>query len=355
MKTSDFHFDLPRERIAQEPLADRAASRMMVMDRAMGGRHHRHASNLPEFVKQGDLLILNDTKVIPVRLFGTRTDTGGRVEVMLVEELRTGRWDAYYKASGRQKIGIRFTLADGHLQGSIVELGAGGGRVHLELEADRPIPELLALYGVMPLPPYIHRTVQDERGGLDMSRYQTVYAREPGAVAAPTAGLHLTPELMDSIRERGVEIGTVTLHVGPGTFRPVAVDDVEDHDMESERYRVPEQTAEQVRHCRQRGGRVIAVGSTSVRVLESVAQEGRVIGRGEGRTKIFIRPPYSFQVVDALLTNFHLPQSTLLMMVSAFLEQNGASSGLAVLKEAYAEAIRENYRFYSYGDCMLIL
>lgn len=361
MKTSDFFFDLPRELIAQEPLAERSASRMMVLQRSAAGtdvglRHH-YVRDLPEFLREGDLLVVNDTKVIPVRLFGTRDDTRGKVEMMLVEELKRGVWDAYYKASGRQKEGICFTLADGQIRGSILAVGQGGGRVQVSLSSERPILEILNEAGVMPLPPYIRRDLGDPRTEADRARYQAVYAKHPGAVAAPTAGLHVTEALLSTLKANGVGHCAVTLHVGPGTFRPVSAENVEDHDMESERFVVTPETADAVNECRARGGRIVAVGSTSVRVLESVVDEkGRLVS-GEGRTNIFIKPPYRFRLVDCLLTNFHLPQSTLLMMVSAFLEAGHAStgSGLAQLKQAYAEAIAERYRFYSYGDCMLIL
>jgi len=292
---------------------------------------------------------MNDTRVFPARVFGERADTGGKVELLLVEEREDGAWDAFYRGSSRPAAGTRLTLAGGELAGAVQEVAAGG-RVAVRLRGAVPLFDILERHGAPPVPPYIKRnaTAEDPRVRLDRERYQTVYARATGAVAAPTAGLHFTPALLAALAARGIRRTTVTLHVGPGTFKPVKTERPEDHVMESERYIVPEAAAASIAAARESGGRILAVGSTTVRTLETVAAaHGRVVA-AEGRSELFIRPPYRFRVVDALLTNFHLPRSTLLMMISAF-------AGRERVLAAYEEAVRERYRFYSYGDCMLIM
>jgi S-adenosylmethionine:tRNA ribosyltransferase-isomerase len=296
--------------------------------------------------------VLNDTRVIPARLYGHKVGTGGRVELLLLEELAPGAWSALCGLSRRPRPGARLELAGGTLVAEVVEWRPAGGVV-VRLQADRPLLEVLEAVGVPPLPPYIKRKVvpggaPPAAAGQDRERYQTVYAREPGAVAAPTAGLHFTRELLAELERAGIGQAMVTLHVGMGTFKPVAVEDVAAHPMEAERYTVPAATAERVNATRAAGGRVVAVGSTAVRTLETVADADGRVAPGTGRTAIYIYPPYRFRAVDGLLTNFHLPRSTLLMMVSAL-------AGHELTMAAYREAIRERYRFYSYGDCMLIL
>ena len=353
MKTSDFDYDLPPELIAQEPLPDRSASRMMVLDRQRSALAHHGVSELPDMLCAGDLLVVNDTRVIPARVFGYRADTGGRAELLLLEQLDSSsgqeQWSAFYRASGRARPGLVLELANGQLQGEISEVRSAG-RIVIALRSDSPVLEVLEREGVPPVPPYIHRDAdgRDPRVELDRQRYQTVYARVPGAVAAPTAGLHLTEGLLNDCRARGVETTFITLHVGPGTFQPVKAARVADHHMEAERYAVPQGAAAAIEKAKAQGGRVVAVGSTVVRTLETVARTDGAVAAGEGRSDIFIRPPYQFRAVDALLTNFHLPCSTLLMMVSAL-------AGVDFIRRAYAEAVAQRYRFYSYGDCMLIV
>jgi S-adenosylmethionine:tRNA ribosyltransferase-isomerase len=350
MQTSDFDYVLPPELIAQEPPAVRGSSRMMVLDRQTGALAHHRVADLPDLLQAGDLLILNDTRVFPARLLGRWADTGGAVEFLLLE--REGTSDAQWRVlvgSGRRvRSGLRAVFGDGALMADILARGEGGQAV-IGFDLREPLEPLLERFGVTPLPPYIHRAAGDDaRQPLDRARYQTVYARNVGAVAAPTAGLHLTEALLDQIRGRGVTCATVTLHVGIGTFRPVTSETVEGHRMDAERYTVPIETADAIRACRARGGRVVAVGSTSVRTLETVAAaHDGAIEACSGRSDLFIHPPFTFRVVNAMLTNFHLPRSTLLMMVSAF-------AGQARTRDAYAAAIHADYRFFSYGDCMLI-
>ena len=346
--TSDYDFHLPPELIAQQPLPERTDARMLVLDRQTGRTEHRHVRDLAEYLRAGDLLVLNNTRVIPARLYG-RKDTGGKVEVLLLEETEPDVWNAMCRASGRVREGSRFSLGNGRISAVVLD-ARPSVRVRLRLAADRPVREVLEEEGVPPLPPYIRRS----EGGpsdvrvADRERYQTVYARIPGAVAAPTAGLHFTPELLARLDGIGVGRVELTLHVGPGTFKPVGVEALEDHVMEPERYVLGEEAACRVRETRSRGSRIVAVGSTSTRVLETAADEGGIVQAGQGRTALFIHPPYRFRVVDCLLTNFHLPRSTLLMMVSAL-------AGRDRILSAYGEAVRLRYRFYSYGECMLIL
>ncbi|EMP56653.1 S-adenosylmethionine--tRNA ribosyltransferase-isomerase [Marinobacter santoriniensis NKSG1] len=338
MNVSDFYFDLPDELIARYPLKERSASRLLDLDGLTGQIHHRHFTDLPDLVQDGDLLVFNNTRVIPARLFA-RKETGGQVEI-LVERL-TGEHEflAHVRASKSPKAGQVLILEDGTRLTMVERQDA---LFRLAAPEAEPVLELLERIGHMPLPPYVDRP--DESS--DRERYQTVYAREAGAVAAPTAGLHFDEALMDRLRDRGVEIAFVTLHVGAGTFQPVRVDRIEDHVMHSEVAHVPEETVAAVERARSRGGRVIAVGTTSVRSLESASRGGRVCAfRGE--TDIFIHPGYRFQTVDALITNFHLPESTLIMLVTAF-------AGYDNVMGAYREAVKERYRFFSYGDAMFI-
>lgn len=393
MQTSDFDYCLPPELIAQAPLPERTQARMMVVRRSEGSWQHRTVADLPEYLVAGDLLVVNNTRVLPVRLFGQRADTGGRVELLLLEpsqpgaesgeprlsargleepqgplpESLTGEWVAFYRASRSARAGQQIVLADGLIRGEIMEV-TGPGRIRIRLNSERPLLQILERHGFAPLPPYIHRpyprathdaaaapepSAGSGFSGLnwaqqDREMYQTVFASRPGAVAAPTAGLHFTPALLRQLADKGVQRAEVTLHVGPGTFKPVKTESVEDHVMESEWYAVGAGCADAVARVREQGRRVVAVGTTVVRTLETVAQEqGRVVP-ASGRTTIFLAPPCAFRVVDALLTNFHLPKSTLLMLVSAL-------AGSDLIRAAYQEAIRERYRFYSYGDCMLIL
>lgn len=333
---------------------------MLVLTRATGAWEHRTVADLPRYLRAGDLLVLNNTRVFPARLLGAWSDTGGAVEFLLLETTdpsdrsdlpaapASETWRCLCGSGRRARAGQRATLAAGLVAGEVLE-AQGGGRVVVRLQSARPLADLLEAHGRVPVPPYIRRASDDARGSLDRERYQTVYAQERGAVAAPTAGLHFTPELLATLQQQGVAHAFVTLHVGPGTFQPVQTENLDEHRMESERYIVPEETAAAIAACRQRGGRVVAVGSTSVRTLETVAaaHAGRIVA-SRGRTEIFIRPPYTFHAVDALLTNFHLPRSTLLAMVSAF-------AGREHILAAYREAVSQRYRFFSYGDCMLIL
>lgn len=321
---------------------------MLVVDRREGTLTHRHVRDLPEWLRPGDLLVVNDTRVIPARLLGVKDGTGGKVELLLLEELSAGRWEALCGASRRPRPGSRLLLAGGRLSATIREWLADG-RVIVDLQPEGSVLAVLDEVGLTPLPPYIKRSpAAAGASGHDRLDYQTVFARVPGAVAAPTAGLHLTEALLARLQANGVAHAAVTLHVGVGTFRPVDAEHVEDHRMEAERFTLPEMTAAAIRDTRERGGRIVAVGSTVVRTLESVAAHEGAIRAASGRTDLFIRPPYRFQVVDAMLTNFHLPKSTLLMMVSAL-------AGTEPIRQAYRAAVESRYRFYSYGDCMLIV
>jgi S-adenosylmethionine:tRNA ribosyltransferase-isomerase len=348
MRTDDFDFNLPPELIAQEPAAQRDESRMLVVHRESGQLEHRRFHHLPEYLRAGDLMVVNDTRVIPARLFARKDGTGGKVELLMLEETEPGIWAALLRTHRRPAVGSIIYLGDSRTKATLLEDGEMG-RVLLRIESAKPFLDILEREGVTPLPPYISRKQAPEtQVEADRARYQTVFAREPGAVAAPTAGLHFTQEVLTRLEQMGVHRAAVTLHVGPGTFRPVSVEDVEDHEMESERYQVPPETAQAIEKTRTAGGRIVAVGSTSVRTLESVAREHGKVTACSGRTRLFIHPPYKFRVVDVMLTNFHLPKSTLLMMICAL-------AGKELILKAYEEAVREKYRFYSYGDCMLIL
>ncbi|HEX3532363.1 MAG TPA: tRNA preQ1(34) S-adenosylmethionine ribosyltransferase-isomerase QueA [Thermoanaerobaculia bacterium] len=342
MLTRDFDYDLPAESIAQQP-APRGESRLLVLDREGPDRHHR-VRDLPRLLHPGDLLVLNDTRVIPARLYGRRASGDGKIEILLTEKISERDWDALVKPGRRARPGTVISFEG--LTAEIIEKDPSGRH---RLRFSEPIEPHLERLGHVPLPPYIHRSKdqKDSKDTKDKELYQTVYARQPGAIAAPTAGLHFSEELLAEIRGVGVETAMVTLHVGLGTFKPVTAERVADHRMERERWEVPAATAEAIRRTRERGGRLVAVGTTVVRTLESAARDG-VVEAGSGTTELFITPGFPFQVVDALMTNFHLPQSTLLMLVSAF-------AGRERVLAAYAEAVREGYRFYSYGDAMLVL
>ncbi|MBI2190794.1 MAG: tRNA preQ1(34) S-adenosylmethionine ribosyltransferase-isomerase QueA [Planctomycetes bacterium] len=343
---SDFDYVLPPHLIAQQPLARREDARLLLLDRADGRMRHLRFHQVLEVIEPGDLLVLNDTRVLPARLYGMRS-TGGRVEALLVSQEADGCWHALLHARGRLQPGEAIHFGRGHIRSTLERRHAEGGwYLHFDDAADE-LDRKLQTLGHMPLPPYIKRRGEDDpRWSVDRERYQTVYAREPGAIAAPTAGLHFTESLLEEGRQRGVRTVCVTLHVGLGTFKPVTAEDPTRHPMHAECYEVSEAAAQAVNAVREHGRRVIAVGTTACRALETCARNGRA-EPGRGTTRLFMYPPYTFQVVDALLTNFHLPRSTLLMLVSAF-------AGRDRILHAYETAVREGYRFYSYGDAMLI-
>ena len=340
MKTSDFYYDLPQELIAQDPLEDRSGSRLLVLDRSGEGVSPHIFREIIDFLNPGDCLVINDTKVIPARLYGFKEDTGAHVEVLLLKRRENDIWETLVKPGRKLKPGARIHFGDGLLKAEIMEVVDDGNRlIHFEYEGI--FEEILDRLGEMPLPPYITHKLQDK------NRYQTVYARHEGSAAAPTAGLHFTPELLQAIEAKGVDIARVTLHVGLGTFRPVKVEDVTQHHMHSEYYQVSKEAADLINAAKDRGGRIISVGTTSTRTLESVADASGHVREAGGYTDIFIYPGYQFKCIDALITNFHLPESTLLMLVSAL-------AGKDRIMEAYAEAVRERYRFFSFGDAMFI-
>jgi S-adenosylmethionine:tRNA ribosyltransferase-isomerase len=339
---SQFDFDLPERLIAQTPLAERSESRLLVLRREDGSIRHRRFQDIVEFLQPGDVLVLNDSKVIPARLIGSKADTGAKIELLLLKQLQGDRWETLVKPAKRIKAGTKVVFGQGELVAVAEEEGeAPGGRI-FRLEYDGVLMELLNRLGQMPLPPYIKKQLDDP------DRYQTVYARHPGSAAAPTAGLHFTPELLNRIEQRGVNIAAITLHVGLGTFRPVTADRVEDHRMHAEYYEVSREAAEAVNKAKANGRRVVAVGTTSCRTLESIADDEGTVYARSGWTDIFIYPGYTFRAVDALITNFHLPKSTLVMLVSAF-------AGRELTMKSYREAVREEYRFFSFGDAMLII
>lgn len=348
MRTDEFHYVLPPELIAQQAVEPRDESRMMVLNRASGLLEHRKFKDLPEYLNASDVLVLNNTRVIPARIFGRKAESGGRVEILLLEELEPGIWDVLLRARRRPRPGARIILGKGEAFAELLQEGElGRARVRIEYNGD--FFQLLDRIGCPPLPPYIKRNSADEeQRQWDRQRYQTIYARYSGAVAAPTAGLHFTETVLQALSKKGVRLAEITLHVGLGTFRPVEVEEVEQHVMEAERYTVSPEAAETIVNARKSGGRVVAVGTTVVRALETVVDKHGVVYSGSGRTSLFIRPGHVFRAVDVLLTNFHLPRSTLLMLVCAF-------AGRERVLNAYAEAVREGYRFYSYGDCMLVL
>ncbi|HSK67780.1 MAG TPA: tRNA preQ1(34) S-adenosylmethionine ribosyltransferase-isomerase QueA [Candidatus Limnocylindria bacterium] len=341
MKTSDFDYALPRRLIAQTPIEPRDASRMLVCTREGGPVLHRAFRDLPGFLRPGDALVLNRSKVIPARLLGVKADTGIPCEVLLLRRLDNERWEALVRPGRRLREGSIVRFGDGRLSCEVQGSTSFGGRV-VRFSFEGVFEALLDELGRMPLPPYIHAQLRDK------ARYQTVYAREEGSAAAPTAGLHFTEQTLDTLRAMGVAVVTLLLHVGLGTFRPVKAEAVEDHEMHEEWYEVSEEAADALNRARAAGGRIVCVGTTAVRTLETVTDEAGRVHPGSGMTGIFITPGYRFKAADALLTNFHLPQSTLLMLVSAFM---GRENALA----AYGEAVRNEYRFFSFGDCMLIL
>lgn len=359
MLTADFDYYLPEDLIAQVPPDVRGTSRMMVLDRTKPDIEHRHIGDIIDYLRAGDLLVLNNTRVFPARILGVWEDTGGAAELLLLNCLTQEQtaadgtyactWRCLCGSGRKSRIGHTICCAEGAIKARIAERDAEGN-VIVNFACTAPLMTLLDRYGLTPVPPYIHRDVNDAQlARLDRERYQTIYAKEVGAVAAPTAGLHFTDAIFAALKAKGVRRAFVTLHVGPGTFKPVKVDRVEDHHMDPETYVVPEETAHLIAETRQQGGRVIAVGSTSVRTLETVAalHNGQIVAT-HGSSTAFIYPPYTFRAIDAMLTNFHLPQSTLIMMVSAL-------AGRERILEAYREAVQARYRFFSYGDCMLIL
>ena len=340
MKTSDFYYELPQELIAQDPLEDRSSSRLMVLNKNNGRVSHKRFSDITAFLKPGDCLVLNNTKVIPARLLGVKEDTGAAVEVFLLKRLDANTWETLVKPGKKLKPGARVVFGDGLLRCEIKEVVEEGNRI-VSFEFDGIWEEVLDRLGEMPLPPYITHKLKDK------NRYQTVYAKYEGSAAAPTAGLHFTKELLNKIEDMGVDIAYVTLHVGLGTFSPVKVDDVKEHHMHSEYYIVNKDAADKINSAKANGNRVICVGTTSCRTIESAADENGHIEPVEGDTSIFIYPGYKFKVLDCLITNFHLPESTLIMLVSAL-------AGKENVLNAYKEAVAERYRFFSFGDAMFI-
>lgn len=342
MKKQDFYYDLPKERIAQTPIEPRDHSKMMVLHRDTHEIDHKHFYDILEYLRSGDCLILNDTRVLPARLYGEKEETGAHVEFLLLNQKENDVWEVITGPGRRAKVGARFTFGNGILRAEILEVLENGNRIaRFDFEGESIFP-VLEKVGEMPLPHYITEKLEDSE------RYQTVYSKELGSAAAPTAGLHFTPEMLRKIKDKGVKIGFVTLHVGIGTFRPVKAENIEEHQMHSEHYHLPEETAQLILETKANGGRVIAVGTTSCRTLESVATFHGKICAADGWTNIFIYPGYQFKCIDGLLTNFHLPESTLIMLVSAFYDRE------EVLK-AYNIAVSEEYRFFSFGDCMLLL
>ena len=340
MKVADFNYDLPKELIAQVPIKDRDTSRLMVLDRNSKTIEHKIFKDILDYLQPGDCLVRNNTKVIPARLYGVKDETGVNVEFLLLKRIEGDLWEVMVRPGRRLKAGTKVTFGDGILKAEILETLEGGNR-KIKFEYDGIFHEILDKIGLMPLPPYIHEKLKEK------DRYQTVYAKYEGSAAAPTAGLHFTDDLIEKIKEKGVEIANVTLHVGIGTFRPVKVENIEDHDMHTEHYYIKEEDANKINKAKREGHRVIAVGTTSCRVLESVANEQGEVRPTEGDTNIFIYPGYKFKCLDALITNFHLPESTLIMLVSAL-------AGKDFVMNAYEEAVKEKYRFFSFGDAMFI-
>ncbi len=341
MLRSDFYYDLPQELIAQEPIEPRDASRLLTLNRASGALADRHFTDIVEYLQQGDCLVLNDSRVLPARLLGHRAATGAAVELLLLTPHGNDVWEVLAGPGRRAKVGDKLTFGESLLTAEVLEIVEGGNRL-VKFTYEGNFYHTLEQVGQMPLPPYIKKRLEDGE------RYQTVYSREAGSAAAPTAGLHFTPALLDKIRAKGVEIAYVTLHVGLGTFRPVKEDTIENHTMHAEHYELSAQTAEIINRTRARGGRVIGVGTTSCRTLESVGLTNGRVEPADGWTSIFIYPSYQFQVLDGLITNFHLPESTLIMLVSAF-------AGYGHTMNAYKHAVEERYRFFSFGDAMLIV
>lgn len=340
MKTSDFYYDLPQELIAQDPLEDRSASRLMVLDKKTGKIQHHIFKEIVNYLDPGDCLVINDTKVIPARLYGAKVGTDAKIEVLLLKRKENNIWETLVKPGKKAKIGTKISFGEGLLIGEVVDIVEEGNRL-IQFTYEGIFEEILDKLGQMPLPPYITHQLKDK------NRYQTVYAKHDGSAAAPTAGLHFTPELLEEIRAKGVNIAHVTLHVGLGTFRPVKVEDVTQHHMHSEFYVVEEDQAALINETKKKGGKIISVGTTSLRTLESASTEDGILKAGSGWTDIFIYPGYWFKIVDRLITNFHLPESTLIMLVSAL-------AGKEHIMAAYEEAVKDKYRFFSFGDAMFI-
>ncbi|MFZ5351408.1 MAG: tRNA preQ1(34) S-adenosylmethionine ribosyltransferase-isomerase QueA [Bacillota bacterium] len=341
MNLKDFYYDLPEELIAQEPLAQRDSSRLLVLNRQSQTIEHKSFRDIIDYLREGDCLVLNNTRVIPARLFGIKKDTGSNIEFLLLVRKDINTWEVILKPGKKAKPGARFVFGNGELEAEVLEIAADGNRI-VRFYYEGVFEEILDRLGNMPLPPYIKKSL------VDKERYQTVYSKHEGSAAAPTAGLHFTGELMSKLREKGINIAYVTLHVGLGTFRPVKADVIEEHIMHSEFYNIEAQDAEIINRTRESGGRIVCVGTTSTRTLESVADSYGKVGESSGWTDIFIYPGYSFKITDALITNFHLPESTLLMLVSAL-------AGRDFILRAYNEAVKERYRFFSFGDAMLII
>lgn len=341
MKKSDFYYNLPEELIAQTPVEPRNSSRLLKMNRETGEIEHRHFYNLCDYLKKGDLLVLNDSRVLPARLYGVKKETGSNIEFLLLEQKGDKIWEIICRPGKKAKVGAEFIFGDGKLKAVVTEVKDDGNRI-VKFDCEGSFFSALDEIGQMPLPPYITHKLDDKE------RYQTVYSRELGSAAAPTAGLHFTKEMLEEIKAMGVDIAYVTLHVGLGTFRPVKEDDILDHKMHSEHYELCSETAEKINRTKQNGGRVIAVGTTSCRTLESMTLENGLVKPCEGYTDIFIYPGYKFKLLDGLITNFHLPESTLIMLVSAF-------AGYENTMNAYKIAVEEKYRFFSFGDAMVIL
>lgn len=341
LQTSDYDFELPEELIAQTPLKNRAASRLLVLDKATGNVSDKHFNDILDELEEGDALVMNDTRVLPARLHGEKPETGGHLEVLLLNNIENDTWETLIKPAKRAKVGTEISFGDGRLKAIVKEELEHGGRI-IDFTYEGVFLENLESLGEMPLPPYIKETLDDQE------RYQTVYAKENGSAAAPTAGLHFTQELLEKIEAKGVNLVYLTLHVGLGTFRPVSVEDLDNHHMHSEFYRLSEESAQQLRDVKQAGGRIVAVGTTSIRTLETIGSKfNGDIQADSGWTEIFIKPGYEFKVVDAFSTNFHLPMSTLIMLVSAF-------AGREHVLHAYEHAVKEKYRFFSFGDAMFV-
>lgn len=340
MKLSDFNFNLPEELIAQHPLEVRDSSRLMVVDKKTGEIEHRIFRDIIDYLNPGDCLVLNNTRVIPARLIGSKEDTGGKMEFLLLKRISGDTWETLVKPGKKAHVGSRFQFGNGELKAEVMSIGEDGNRI-VKFEYEGIFENVLDKLGQMPLPPYIKEKLEDKE------RYQTVYSKEEGSAAAPTAGLHFTNELLQKIKDKGIDIAFITLHVGLGTFRPVKEENIEDHDMHSEYYRMDKETAEKINRAKENGGRVIAVGTTSCRTLETIGDENGRVCEKSGWTDIFIYPGYKYKIIDALITNFHLPESTLIMLVSAF-------SSKDIIMNAYEIAVNERYRFFSFGDAMFL-
>lgn len=340
MKTQDFYYDLPEELIAQDPLEDRSSSRLLVLDKETGAVSHHVFKDIVGYLREGDCLVINDTKVIPARLIGSKVGTNAKIEILLLKRKSDNIWETLVKPGKKAKVGAKISFGDGLLIGEVVDIVEEGNRL-IKFTYEGIFEEILDQLGQMPLPPYITHQLEDK------NRYQTVYAKHSGSAAAPTAGLHFTPELLEEIKKKGIDVASVTLHVGLGTFRPVKVEDVTDHHMHSEFYQIMEEAANKINHAKENGGRVICVGTTSCRTIESAADENGHLEACSGWTEIFIYPGYKFKALDCLITNFHLPESTLVMLVSAL-------AGKENVLAAYEEAVKERYRFFSFGDAMFI-